>query len=169
MKRSIQLKAPGVVLTSVAKEDVEELRLWKNEARATFFYKKEISQEEQENWYRGYLTRDDDQLFSVQRDGRRAGFIGVRMKSNDTEVYAVIARPQPEGRRLLGPALRLAATYAAAGGVARVFCRILKDDSIRDWFIAEGFRVAAEKADHVELEPDPARFRPLRYEYNAVG
>jgi hypothetical protein len=163
MKRSFRLQDAEVVLRTIGREDIEELRLWKNASRELFFHKQEITPLEQNAWFERYLALDQDYLFAVEIDGRRTGFMGYRMIGGEADIYAVIARPGPGGRTSLGRALRLLSSHLLSEKPARIVCKSLTGDPERAWFLEQGFRVASEKRDHAVLELDAACFKPLPY------
>ena len=156
--------SPPVLLRCIGREDIEDLRLWKNANRRWFFHKDQITAPAQKAWFEGYLRRDDDFLFVAEIAGRRAGFIGFRLIEGVADIYAVIARPRSGGRAILDRALRLMVSYIESERTARIACKLLYGDPALNCFLEQGFRIASKEKGHDALELDAARFQPLRYE-----
>lgn len=60
----------GLLLLPVCREDIQEMRRWRNheEVRSCFVYDKPISEEEQESWYRSYLEKEDDIVWIAREE-----------------------------------------------------------------------------------------------------
>ena len=56
---------PGLSLVSATDANLENLRIWKNNHRTSFFYQETIQPEQQKRWFQGYLERADDYMFMV--------------------------------------------------------------------------------------------------------
>ncbi|RRD40750.1 N-acetyltransferase [Leptotrichia sp. OH3620_COT-345] len=67
MKKSLKKEFNDIILKSLEKKDIEILRNLRNkeENRKCFIYQKEISKEEQENWYEKYIKKEDDVMFTA--------------------------------------------------------------------------------------------------------
>ena len=99
MDRHIRVTSPAIAdlaLRSIAEIDCENLRVWKNENRQAFFYKQEISYQDQRRWYKDYLTRPDDYMFVVV-PGSDVGCMGFRFLEGKIDVYNVIRASREVG------------------------------------------------------------------------
>lgn len=60
-----------IVLKSLEQKNIEDLRILRNkkENRKCFIYQNEITREEQEKWYKNYLKKENDIMFSAFING----------------------------------------------------------------------------------------------------
>jgi RimJ/RimL family protein N-acetyltransferase len=161
VRESLSLESdtdPRVRLRSAAAGDAERLRAWKNAHRASFFHQQEIGPEEQERWLEGYLARDHDFLFVVEKDGEPVGCMGVRLFGAAADVYNVILGvPEAGGQGVMSAALgrlcRFARTLAE-----EVSLKVLKDNApARAFYEKNGFVVVDEADDHFQMSLDWSR------------
>ncbi len=73
------LKGKKVALTTVEKEDLETMRLWRNneEFRKHFREYRELDRESQDKWYREKVLADDRTLMFAVRDLETNELVGV--------------------------------------------------------------------------------------------
>ena len=65
-------KKSNFYLQEISIDDIENLRLWKNKHKNSFFHKKDITREEQEYWFNSvYSNNNDDIMFVVVLDGKK--------------------------------------------------------------------------------------------------
>jgi len=82
-----------ITLRLITKDDIETLRIWKNNHKEAFFYQKEITPQTQKKWYRGYLGRNlnnEDFMYIVNYKDNDVGCIGYRIIDNQIDIYNVI-------------------------------------------------------------------------------
>lgn len=67
MRDNFQNKFEDIVLKSLEQKNIEDLRILRNkkENRKCFIYQNEITREEQEKWYKNYLKKENDIMFSA--------------------------------------------------------------------------------------------------------
>ena len=67
MTHNFQNEFEDIVLKPLEQKNIEDLRNLRNkeENRKCFIYQKEITKEEQENWYKKYLEKEEDVMFSA--------------------------------------------------------------------------------------------------------
>lgn len=67
MIHNFQNEFENIILKSLEQKNIEDLRDLRNkeENRKCFIYQKEITKEEQENWYKNYLEKEGDIMFSA--------------------------------------------------------------------------------------------------------
>ena len=67
MTHNFQNKFEDIVLKPLEQKNIEDLRNLRNkeENRKCFIYQKEITKEEQENWYKRYSEKEEDLMFSA--------------------------------------------------------------------------------------------------------
>ena len=167
MNRSFTIvseEKPPVALRAIGTADLEDLRVWKNANRHAFFFKGEIAPEMQKEWFKGYLSRDGDFMFLVESEGLRAGCMGFRLIDGAADAYNIIGVPAAQGKGLLGRAMRLMCSYILKEHTKKIGCRVLKDNPAVGWYKKLGYRVAAERPDHFQLELDVPAFSPSAFE-----
>jgi acetyltransferase, GNAT family len=71
MRDNFQNKFEDIVLKSLEQKNIEDLRILRNkkENRKCFIYQNEITREEQEKWYKNYLKKENDIMFSAFING----------------------------------------------------------------------------------------------------
>ena len=71
MRSNFQHKFEDIVLKSLEQKNIEDLRILRNkkENRKCFIYQNEITREEQEKWYKNYLKKENDIMFSAFING----------------------------------------------------------------------------------------------------
>ena len=65
MQHDMSIKYGDIEVRPLSAEDCEPLRTLRNRNRQYFFSSAEISREQQENWFRNYLAKENDYVFSV--------------------------------------------------------------------------------------------------------
>ena len=67
MMHNFQNEFEDIVLKPLERKNIEDLRNLRNkeENRKCFIYQKEITKEEQENWYKKYSEKEEDVMFSA--------------------------------------------------------------------------------------------------------
>jgi len=139
---------PRVRLRSAGPDDLEQLRLWKNGAKAGFFFKGDINAAMQKAWFAAYLERPGDFLFIVEHDGRKAGCLGFRLEKDAAEVYNVIAAPGEEGKGTMTAAMRLLCAHIGEHHTKTIGCLVLKGNPALAFYERCGFRITGEGTDH---------------------
>jgi ribosomal protein S18 acetylase RimI-like enzyme len=78
------------LLFSVVEDDIEVLRINKNNNKDFFFLKEEISPEQQKNWFLQYLKRDEDFMFVCKEGGLVFGCMGFRIFEDKIDAYNIM-------------------------------------------------------------------------------
>ena len=151
-------------LRSIAQEDQEFLRGWKNLHRHSFFHQDIITPQLQGRWFAGYGERFDDWMFMVVREGRPAGCLGWRLWQGRADLYNIIRGEEPRrGDGLMSRALRLLLSHLLAEGRADIVARVITGNPALGWYVKNGFVVEREFDDHFLLNLDRAAFTPRSY------
>ena len=150
---------PGIALRAVGLEDLDNLRIWKNENRRFFFFQGIISPEGQRQWFEGYRNREHDYMFLVLFEGRTAGCMGFRLLDGKGDIYNVILSvPEMGGRGIMGKAFNIMCSYALTNYPSGLGLKVLIDNPARGWYLRNGFREIEAKDDHFVLEADPTAY-----------
>jgi ribosomal protein S18 acetylase RimI-like enzyme len=153
---------PAVRLRLAAPDDRERMRVWKNANRQSFFHKDEITPAQQAAWFAEYERRDDDHNYIVEEtDGGSWAAVGVlacRLRDGDVDVYNVMRGARTGGGRAnMGAALQLLCATVRAHYGERISCKVLSDNPATEWYLRNGFTVAAEHPGYRLLVLDERR------------
>lgn len=66
-----------IILKPLKEEDIECLRLLRNQEKQYFITNDEISEESQKKWYQSYLNKEDDIMFKIVKREKPEEFIGA--------------------------------------------------------------------------------------------
>lgn len=83
MKHDMSLKYKDIDVKPLSFDECELLRELRNENKEYFFSSGEISREQQANWYRNYLEKENDYVFSVYCDDIWIGSASLYNIKND--------------------------------------------------------------------------------------
>ncbi len=163
MKGELTITSPGsrVKLRAAGTADLDELRSWKNGAKAGFFFKGEINEAMQKAWYAGYLKRKDDFMFIVEHEGKKAGCLGFRMENGRADVYNVIAAPEAAGKGIMAAAMILMCSYIGASRTQNIGCVVLKGNPALAYYDRCGFWISGSAADRDILSLNWPKFKPV--------
>jgi len=153
---------PLVRLRAIGRPDIEDLRVWKNSAKAGFFFKGEINELMQKAWFAGYLSRKDDFMFIVEHEGKKAGCLGFRLEKGRADVYNVIAAPGMGGKGLMTAAMRILCSYIGARHTKNIGCVVLKGNEALKYYDRCGFWISGSGADRDILTLNWDSFRPVK-------
>lgn len=77
MKHEYVLAYGRVILRPLEMEDAEKMRILRNKNRRFFVCSEEITEEQQQQWYKTYLNRKNDYLFSVFYQEKWVGTVSL--------------------------------------------------------------------------------------------
>lgn len=134
----------------INEHDLPTLRKWKNDHRNFFFFKGEISPEQQAEWFRGYRTRPDDYMFMVLFGDTEIGCMGIRLIDGKWDWYNCILGLKEYGKMgLMGKALKEMIALAVNLKPVPVTSKILiNNDPILNLHLRNGFIIESEQPDH---------------------
>ncbi|OGR47474.1 MAG: hypothetical protein A2X40_07930 [Elusimicrobia bacterium GWC2_65_9] len=144
---------PRVTLRAAEPRDLEDLRVWKNANRKSFFFQSEITPEMQKTWYASYLLRPEDFMFIVEHKGRKVGCMGFRLqKDGSADVYNIIVAPGGAGKGLMKAAMGLMCAHIASHHTKDIGCLVLKGNPAVTFYEHCGFKNVADAGDHIILK-----------------
>ena len=133
-------------------DDLFNLRQWKNNHREAFFFKGEISFEQQEKWLDEYQKRHDDYMFIVLADDIEIGCMGIRLIDNIWDIYNVILGLQEYGGRgLMSRALGKLIYFAISIKPVTIVCKTLKNNFAVNWYKKNRFVIISEEENHYNM------------------
>lgn len=158
---------PNMRLRSIEEKDLNHLRNWKNRNRDSFFYKNEISVDEQKEWFKKYLDRDKDFMFIIEEDienvCKSIGCMGFRDAKSYIDLYNIIrGEKYHKSCAKISDALRIMCSYIQTNFNKIIGCKVLKDNPAVTWYIKNGFRIVENHGEYVYAELDFDKFRPCQ-------
>lgn len=161
------LSEPRVSLRAAGPGDLDELRVWKNANKTSFFFQGEITPAMQSEWYEGYRKRPDDFMFIVEHEDAKAGCMGFRLlESGAADTYNMIAASEAKGKGLMKAAMLVMCSHIAARHTKDIGCLVMKGNPAVSYYEHCGYKVVGEADDHHILKLDWTRSSPIPYETN---
>jgi hypothetical protein len=146
---------PTLRLKQAEAADMEDLRVWKNANREWFFYKKEITPEQQAGWFAKHQARKYDVMFMAQeRDGEEwvnIGCMGFRLTDTVVDLYNIMRGRKVEGsQHSMGEAFSLMNAYLAKTYALPITCEVLTANPARNFYERNHMTMVEERS-----EPEP--------------
>ena len=150
---------PDLRLRAIGTEDIENLRIWKNKNKGSFFLNRDILPEEQERWFDGFRTRREDFMFVVEQltDGgwQSIGCMGFRHLPDEgaVDAYNIMraANPAP-GSFTMSDAFRLMLAFAAEKYAdLPIQCKVLCANPAVEWYQMNNFSIVDRVNDKYYL------------------
>lgn len=139
-------------LRSINIGDIEEIRLWKNRNAKSFFYKAEITEEQQKEWFANYLTREEDYIFisevNIAEKWVKYGCLGYRLIEDTIDLYNIIRGSKTDVVSSMKVAMKLLVEYLQEKYTLKIKCDVLIDNPAVTWYNKCGFFVREEKEDY---------------------
>ena len=155
----LSLAQDEISLRTSTASDCENLRLWKNENRFSFFFQEIITPQMQEVWFKQYLERENDYMFVVQYLGEVIGCMGFRLIDEQADVYNVIlGKPEYGGKGIMGKAIALMCRYILQNMTQDIRLKVLRSNPTVKWYLKNRFREIAAPDNYFELKFDPGGF-----------
>ena len=131
-------------LRHINEGDLEDLRKWKNHYRDSFFLKTEITPEQQQNWYRGFLERENDMMFVCveKSSGTVFGCMGYRLIEDDTivDAYNIMRFVRTEDTTYsMADVFTTMLRYVDVHYSLPIEVKVLKSNVALDWYYNNGF------------------------------
>jgi len=143
---------PGLVMRAARIQDLETLRVWKNDQKAFFFYQIEISPDQQMHWFEGFVTRPYDLMFLVEYGQTVFGCMGVRWKEEHWDIYNVILGIQAFGKRgLMGMCFQTLLSFAYSLHQAPITLQVLSTNPAVTWYEKQGFKIIEEHKTYFSM------------------
>ena len=141
--------AQNLILRTAEERDLSALREWKNAQSEFFFYKGQISPEQQAQWFRGYQERPEDFMWMVQADQLTIGCMGIRQIDDVWDVYNVIlGSDKHSGKGLMSQAFQTMLAFATTRAPRPITLKVLKQNPAVTWYQKNGFVISAEEDAH---------------------
>lgn len=157
-------------LRIINETDKENLRIWKNANKGSFFLKEDISPGQQDAWFEAMQQRSDDFLFIVEQnvepDWIPIGCMGFRVLENENcvDAYNIIRAIRVGNASFtMGDAFKAMLVFAKDKFAdLPLRCRVLHGNPAIKWYEKNGFRTIAENPDHVLMELNEPSLRGIK-------
>lgn len=153
---------PDYRLRSIDSGDLEDLRIWKNANKNSFFLKDDITAEQQRVWFNHFCHRAADHMFVVEQHTdqgwEKIGCMGFRFLPDEgcIDAYNIMRsrKIEPASFNMSDP-FRLMLAYARTlHDNLPLRCKVLTDNPAVTWYERNGFSRAEQRDDHVLMELD---------------
>lgn len=158
-----------VALRSIDEDDITDLRNWKNAHSWAFFHNKQITKEEQRQWYAAYAGRQTDFMFIVEKAGDKAGCMGFRILCDGSvDTYNIIVGPGFKGCGIMKAAMALMCSYAADKFGKDIGCLVVNGNPAVKYYEACGYALTAEKPEPIKFIGDaiPIKAHVMKLDWN---
>ncbi len=138
-----------ILLEKISKDDIEILRIWKNKNKKYFFYKDNITKEQQEKWFEEYLKRKDDFIFIINVNYVKAGCIGFRLIDKFIDIYNVIMDDDYKSKGIMSIAFKILYRFIRQRYNNAVTVKVLNNNPAVKWYREIGFRKISKEKDYI--------------------
>jgi RimJ/RimL family protein N-acetyltransferase len=155
-----------IVLRTINENDLELLRVWKNDNREYFFYKNIINPEEQVLWFKGYKNRKNDYILVILYEDNLIGCAGYRLiEDNQIDLYNIIlSNKEFGGRGIMGESIRLLCSYILDNFAGEISLKVLAGNlKAIKWYNDNGFVELYDKENYTFMKLDTGNFSYLKY------
>jgi RimJ/RimL family protein N-acetyltransferase len=141
-------------LRTAVENDIENLRIWKNMNKDFFFYKKEITESQQKEWFNQYLSRSDDYIFIVELNNQfPIGCMGIRKLENEWDAYNIIlGESEFGGKGYMSIAFKKMLDFASNCESLPITLKVLKENPAVTWYEKNGFKKIAIEDSHFYMK-----------------
>jgi hypothetical protein len=155
-------------LVEAQESDSENLRVWKNAHRHSFFFKDEIMPEMQAKWFAKYKADKHSMMLIVQEpagkdEWRSVGCMGYRLLTEDADapyldLFNILRGEESKvsGYRMKD-AFEAMCTYLAQTYNLPQTCKVLTENPARSWYESIGLEKVQDHADHVDYRLNISR------------
>ena len=143
-----------LTLRTAEEKDIENLRLWKNMNKDFFFYKNEISIEQQKTWFDQYLSRPDDFIFIVElNDQIPIGCMAIRKLEVEWDAYNIILGNSNFGKNgYMSIAFKKMLKFAFEKNSLPITLKVLKENPAVTWYEKNGFKKISIEESHFYMK-----------------
>ena len=141
-----------ITLKTIDESLIYDLMDWKNNNREFFFNHNIITSEQQLNWYKNYLQRENDFMFVVIVNDVSVGCMGIRKIENEWDVYNVIlGRSEYGGNGIMFKCFQNMLKYINQLDKLPITLKVLKNNPAIGWYEKNGFNKKKEDVNHFEM------------------
>lgn len=146
----------GMHLREIVKSDNENLRLWKNLNKNSFFLQTEITPEMQEKWFEGYEKNDEKILIAVEETAAGDNDIGCVAYRNIGEkridLFNIMRGKPSRGSASIKSAMQILMEYLIKHYAGHEYsAKVLRTNPALEWYRKCGFEVQMEMDCYVQV------------------
>lgn len=146
-------------LQDVRLADLENLRLWKNKHRNSFFHREIITPKQQSDWFDSYLNDSENQMFVVILDGESIGCMGYRTKEGIIDVYNIMRGIETSNKKFtMSDAFKLMLNFIKYKHQKKITCVVLNENPAFNWYLKNEFVVKEKYEKYSFLEYNPTKY-----------
>lgn len=165
---------PDLRLRSINKNDIENLRNWKNANKQSFFLNEDITPEQQQKWFGNFLQREHDHMFIVEQlaggEWQAIGCMGFRKLDEEgcVDAYNIIRSRKIEPATFtMSEAFRTMLAYAAGmylGFPLQV--KVLSHNPAVEWYKKNAFSIINTINNYCLMEIDKETLKNINWSVN---
>jgi RimJ/RimL family protein N-acetyltransferase len=159
-------------LRAIGREDIENLRVWKNKNKSSFFLNRDIQPEEQQKWFAAFAARDEDYMFVVEQktgnEWQSIGCLGFRRLPDEgcVDAYNIMRGENPAPASFtMSDAFAAMLAYAAwLYPDLPIRCKVLCGNPAVEWYKKSNFSIVERVNDEyylMEFAKDSLKNRDL--------
>lgn len=150
---SLEKTTKDICLREIACQDIENLRLWKNSNKKSFFSKKTISRTKQKKWFEEYSARTDDFMFIIEYKKNPVGCIGFRLLPDGIDLYNLILIPEEQKKGIMSKVLKLIIRHKIKKNYRGhpIKVSVLKSNTALNWYLKNNFQIKEEFPEYYSL------------------
>lgn len=153
-------------LRTIVPQDIEELRIWKNINRNSFFYNKIIDINQQREWYEKYSQKSDDYILIIEEKSddstlvNKIGCIGFRYIDRGTiDVYNVLRGNDSVKNSRILDAMNILINWLIDNTEAKIKCDVLLDNKAITWYEKCGFIIEKKVDNYVIMTINKEKYK----------
>ena len=136
-------------LRTINIDDLEYLRIIKNNNRKSFFYNKEISRNDQFYWFEKYMKSPFEYLFifeeKIDLEFKRVGSLGFRIKDGECDLYNIIRGPIPvKSITRMSDGLSMLIHHIHRNFPLMITAKVIHGNEALKWYLKNKFTIESE-------------------------
>ena len=149
-----KIKDIDLELSPICKDDIEKLRIWKNSNKEFFFLKKDITREEQINWYKNsYLKETNNKIFIVKYQNIKIGTLGYRLNNNCWDIYNVMnINNEFKGKGIMSIALIKLINHLKEQKNIDIVANVLITNNNINWYLKNNFKITGRDRQSYQVK-----------------
>ncbi|MEO6613350.1 MAG: GNAT family N-acetyltransferase [Chitinophagaceae bacterium] len=157
---------PDLQLRVITKNDIEDLRNWKNSNKTSFFLNQDITPEQQTKWFTVFSNQEHEHMFIVEQENggewKSIGCMGFRKLDDEgcTDAYNIIRSQKIEPASFtMSDAFGTMLAYAASLYDLPVRCKVLSVNPAVEWYKKNDFSIVSTENNYYLMELDKSTLR----------
>jgi ribosomal protein S18 acetylase RimI-like enzyme len=147
-------------LRTIGRDDIEDLRTWKNENKNSFFLNQDITPAQQEKWYGAFSAREHDHMFVVEQLAEnkwtRIGCMGFRKLDEEgcADAYNIIraVKIEPASFTMSEAFLGMLAYATSLYPDLPIRVKVLTQNPAVSWYQKNGFTIIGTMTHYYLME-----------------